>query len=181
MEYVHYLFILCLVLYLPFSRVHIFFLGPKHPHLVDWVLPTSLNQCRYSPFFKLLKSGLLSTEAEGGQKENYKGTATSKRRRCLYTIISADGSFQETEGCSRMQCTCTCSALCILFTSSCFVLRHRIIWEVQRSCPCTFHEGILTGGGERHSFLTSALNGGEWSASFFGRCNSGEKPSITTE
>jgi len=41
------------------------FRGLKHPHLVGWVLPTSLNQCRYSPFFKLLKSGLLNTEAEG--------------------------------------------------------------------------------------------------------------------
>jgi len=44
-----------------FLMVHTFSI----PHLVDWVLPTSLNYCRYSPFFILLKSGLLSTEAEG--------------------------------------------------------------------------------------------------------------------
>lgn len=101
----------------------------------------------------------------------------------LYTIISADNSLQEVQSCSRMQLqhSCTCWALCILFRSNCFVLQHRIIWKVQRSCPCTIHEGILTGGGERHSFLTSALNGGEWTASFFGRCTSGEKPSITNE
>ena len=146
---------------------------------------TNLSERRYSPFFMLLKSGLLSTEAEGrtGRKIQRSSYKHKEQVLVLRTTLSADNSLREIHGCSRMQLQhpCTCSVLCILFRSNCFVLRHRIIWKVQRNCPCTFHGSVLTGGGERHSFLTSALNGGEWSASFFACCISGVKPSVTTD
>ena len=151
-----------------------------------WLGFTNLSESM--PVFPFLQATQIRfiehrSRRENGKKNTKEQPQAKGAGAVQYAIISADKSLQETEGCSRMQLQypCTCSALCSLFTFSCFVLRHRIIWKLQRSCPCTFHEGILTGGGERHSFLTSALNGGEWSASFFGRCASGEKPSITTE
>jgi len=72
----------------PFLQGSYIFHGLKHPHLSDWVLPTSLNQCRYSPFFKLLKSGLLSTEAEGRTERKIQRNNHKQKEQVLYSTLS---------------------------------------------------------------------------------------------